>query len=143
MHPERRPSPGRSPESLEARLRALPQPPVPEGLEARLLAAVPARVPTPRRWAVRALVAGALAAACLLAALAWPRRDGQPPGPAPAKQEAARTVTPQPPQPPPGVAAWARAGRDPERAELPPFTWPLGEAPPATLAAAISPDLLE
>ena len=144
MHPERRPSPGRSPESLEARLRALPQPPVPEGLEARLLAAVPSRMRAPRRrWAVRALVAGALAAACLLAALAWPRRDGKAPAPGPAKQEVAHKVPPRPPEGPPGVAAWVRAGRDPEAAELPPFTWPLGEAPPATLATALSPDLLE
>ena len=142
MHPERHPSPGRSPESLEARLRALPQPPVPEGLEARLLAAVPARGPAPRRrWGVRALVAGALAAACLLAVLAWHRHDGK--APAPVKQEVAHHVTPRPPEPPSGVAVWARAGRDPEKAELPPFTWPLGESPPATLAAALSPDLLD
>ena len=144
MHPERRPSPSHSPESLEARLRALPQPPVPEGLEARLLAAGPARGPAPRRrWAVRALVAGALAAACLLAVLAWQRRDGKAPTFGPAKHEVAHKVTPRPPDGPPGMAAWVRAGRDPEAAELPPFTWPLGEAPAATMAAAISPDLLE
>lgn len=142
MHPERRPNPGRSPESLEARLRALPQPPVPEGLEARLLAAVPARGSVPRpRWGVRALVVGAVAAACLLAVLAWYRRDGK--APAPAKQEVAHHVTPRPPEPPSGVAVWARAGRGLDAAELPPFSWPLGESRPATLAAALSPDLLD
>jgi hypothetical protein len=86
-------------------------------------------------------VAGALAAACLLAVLAWQRHNGK--APAPAKQEVAHKITPRPPERPSGVAAWVRAGRDPERAELPPFTWPLGESPPATLAAALSPDLLD
>ena len=41
---QRRPNSGRSPESLEARLRALPQPPVPGDLEARILAAIPVKV---------------------------------------------------------------------------------------------------
>ena len=79
MHPERRPSP--SPESLEARLRALPQPPVPAGLEA------PIR--------------------------------------------------------PPDGAAWWLARRDLDEAETPAFAWPLEEAPPVTVATALSPDLLE
>jgi hypothetical protein len=142
MHPERRPSP--SPESLEARLRALPQPPVPPGLEARLLAAVPPGRSAPRRrWAVWVGVAAALAAACWLAALTWPRRGDTGPAPSPSGRDFAHQVTPRPPSESPGVAAWARAGRDPEGAELPPFTWPLEEAPPVTVATALSPDLLE
>ena len=79
MLSEKRPKPDGSPESLEARLRALPQPPVPAGLEARLLAAIPAKMPAPRqRWAVRVGVVsavGEVAAACLLAVLAWPPRE--------------------------------------------------------------------
>ena len=43
MQFQRRPNSDRSPESLEARLRALPQPPIPSELEARILAAIPAR----------------------------------------------------------------------------------------------------
>ncbi|HEY7159159.1 MAG TPA: Wzz/FepE/Etk N-terminal domain-containing protein, partial [Gemmataceae bacterium] len=62
MHPERRPSPDRSPEGLEARLRALPPPPVPAELEARLLATIPAKLPAPRRrWPMWVSVVGALA----------------------------------------------------------------------------------
>jgi len=76
MHPERRPNAGRSPESLEARLRALPQPPVPADLEARLLATIPAAILIPqRRWGVWVGALGALAAACLVVVLAWPGRD--------------------------------------------------------------------
>ena len=72
MHPQKRPGPDRSPEGLEARLRALPPPPVPAELEARLLAAIPA---PRRRRPIWAGVVGVLAAACLLAALAWRGRD--------------------------------------------------------------------
>src|SRR5947207_2007566 len=97
-HPEQPPNPGRSSESLEARLRALPQPPVPADLEARLLAAIPPARPAPRRrWAVWAGVAGALAAACLLAVLAWRGRDGNGPAPDPEKGEIAHEVPPRPP----------------------------------------------
>jgi hypothetical protein len=35
---------------LEARLRALPQPPVPADLEARLLARIPTTTPAPKPW---------------------------------------------------------------------------------------------
>jgi hypothetical protein len=74
VHPERRPKPDRVLEALGARLRGLPQPPVPVELEARLLATIPPPRPVPqRRWIVRvrlASLAGALAAACLLAVLA-------------------------------------------------------------------------
>src|SRR5688572_25756127 len=118
MHPERRPNPDRSAESLEARLRALPQPPVPAGLEARLLAAIPA---PRRRWAVWAVAA--LAAACLLAALAWPRRDGAGPGP----REPERQVVHRPPDDLDGIAAGREARRVLDGAEPPPFTWPLEE----------------
>ena len=44
MQPQRRPNSDRSPESLEARLRALPAPPVPSDLEARILAAIPPQI---------------------------------------------------------------------------------------------------
>jgi hypothetical protein len=139
MHPERRPNVGRSPESLEARLRALVQPPVPADLEARLLATVPARLPAPRRrWLVWA---GALAAACLLAVLAWLGRDGKGPALHPEAPERANQATPRSPAGPDGPAWWA-ARRDLDEAETPPFAWPLEETPPVTVATALSPDLL-
>jgi hypothetical protein len=137
MHPET-PSAGRPPEKLEARLRALPPPPVPDGLEARLLAAVPAQRPAPRRrWAVWVGLAAA-AAACLLAFVAWLGRDGKGPAPRP---ELPERVEEAPARPPDG-AAWWLARRDLDEAETPAFAWPLEETPPVTVAAAISPDLL-
>src|SRR5262245_35735495 len=101
MPPERRPSTDRSPEALEARLRALPRPPVPDGLEARLLAGVPAALPVPRRrWPIWAGAAAALAAACLLAVLAWPGRHGKDPAPTPGASKSARQVPARPPDDP-------------------------------------------
>lgn len=140
MHPERRPSPDRSPEPLEARLRALPQPPVPPGLEARLLATVPAAMPAPRRrWGVWVGMAGALAAACLLAALAWPERDGQ--GPGPETNATSPPVTPRTPDAA-GVASLG-ARRNPDGAETTIFTWPVEETSPLRVSTAIYPDLLD
>jgi hypothetical protein len=137
MHPERPPEP------LEARLRALPPPPVPAGLEARLLAAVPAEQPAPRRrWPVWVALAGAAAAACLLAVLAWTGRDTRNPVPRPDKGESANQVAPRPPDDPGGLAAWHLARRNLDEAELPPFTWPLPEPSPVT-ANSIPPDLLD
>jgi len=90
MQFQRRPNSDRSPESLEARLCALPQPPIPVGLEARILAAIPARPSNndelprlarsgSRRWRliVWAGASVAAAAACLLAVRFWPEPDDQ------------------------------------------------------------------
>jgi hypothetical protein len=73
-------NPEPSHQSLEARLRALPAPPVPAGLEGRLLATIPAertrRGPSDRAfarqgwWAVASTVA-ALTAVGLLAVFSW------------------------------------------------------------------------
>jgi hypothetical protein len=143
MHPERRPNPGRSPDALAARLRALPRPPVPAGLEARLLAAIPAGRPVPRRhWAVWIGAVGALAAACLLAVLAWLGRDAINPAPKPGAIESVRQDTPRPPDAA-GVPAWLAARRILDGAEPPPFTWPVPESPPVTLSTSIPPDLLD
>jgi hypothetical protein len=132
MHPERPPSPDRSPEELETRLRALPPPPVPAGLEARLLAAIPGQLPVPRRrWAVWAGVAAALAAACLLAVLAW-RRERNDPVPGPDTGPSARVAP-----------AWPETRRVQEGADLPPFSWPLEETSPLKASTSIPPDLLE
>src|SRR6516225_5095973 len=111
MHPERRPNPDRSSESLEARLRALPQPPIPDGLEARLLATIPAARPGRRRWLVLVGVASALAAACLLAVLARPGRDGTNPVPSPPAKEIAKQGTPRMPDDSAGITAWSQTRR--------------------------------
>jgi hypothetical protein len=146
MHSEQRPNPDRSPEALEARLHALPQPPVPAGLETRLLAAIPAKLPSPRRsWAVRVGVAGVLAA-CLLAFLAWLGRDGKGPVPRSPSTEPEITSLPATPRPPDdnaGVAVWLETRRVLEGGEPPAFAWPLEETPPLTVSTAIAPDLFD
>jgi hypothetical protein len=143
MHPERHPNPDRSPEALEARLRALSPPPVPTGLEARLLATIPAEGPAlQRRWAVWVGVVGALAAACLLGVLARTGRDGKNPAPSPPTTDSARQVTPRPPDDSAGIAAWLEARRL-DGAETATFIWPLQETSPMRVSTPIPPDLLD
>ena len=67
MHSPRPNNPDPSAGSLEARLRALPQPAVPSGLERRLLANIPATAKAPRRLRRVAALVGLAAAACLVA----------------------------------------------------------------------------
>src|SRR5216683_5851927 len=116
MHPKL----DRSAESLEARLRALPPPPVPSDLEARLLAAIPASAPSavrrsqllPRRWLVWAGVGGALAAASLLVVLFWPKSSREDLNRI--KAGFANQDTPRPPHDSPDIAhvQFARQVRD-------------------------------
>ena len=126
---QRRPNSDRSPESLEARLRALPQPPVPGDLKARILAAVPARrshddeLPrlvrsASRRWrlAIWAGASVAAAAACLLAVRFWPEPNDQHAVPVraanPGSTRSASQATPRPRSDSPWFMARPRPGRD-------------------------------
>jgi hypothetical protein len=144
MHPEKLPNRGRSPDSLEARLRALPLPAVPADLEARLLATVPAELPiTHRRWAVWVGLGSALVAACLLAVLAWPKGDGKAPVLPPEKRELTHQVPPAPPDDSDRLSAWRLTRRILDGAEPPPFTWPLQETTPPTIGTSIPSDLLD
>jgi hypothetical protein len=158
MHSERRPNWDRSPDPLEARLRALPRPPVSAGLEDRLLAAIPAELPIPQqRWAVRVGAVGAMAAACLAAVLAWPRGDAKNPVPSPGsrefvhqvhvpipeKSEGAHQVPPRPQDGSTSLAAWPGVRRVLDGGEFLTFTWPLPETSPIRFSTAIPPDLLD
>jgi hypothetical protein len=141
MHPEKRPNPNRSLELLEARLRSLPQPPIPADLEARLLATIPAERSIPRRrWGVRVGVFGALAAACVLAVLAWPRPDGK--HPSPKRNESTSQVTHRPPDDSAHIASLRAARQVQDETEPPTFTWPLPEPSPMRFSTSIPPDLL-
>ena len=171
MPPERSEKPG--PESLEARLRRLPPPPVPADLESKLRAAIPTPVSFPGhkirasangvasaprvlpaltqpgsagrwRWARWAGGVSALAAACLLIVLAWPKSDGQKSKPDPQKNHLAAAgstdpVSSQSPQDTP----WLQARRAPDDLKLAPFTWPIEETRPMTVANSIPSDLLD
>src|SRR2546428_80240 len=149
MQPQRRPNSDRSPEALEARLRALPLPPIPGGLEARLLADIPAEMPhrarisRPRRWAVWAGAAVVLAAACLLAVF-WTRDEG----PGSGRQTIASVPQPStfasvPEAGFPGMTPWLEARRGLAGVERATFTWPIQEKPPLLVSSSISPDLLD
>ena len=158
MQPHRRPDPDRSPESLEARLRALPRPPVPADLEARILAAGPARatneVPrrarASRRWHLAVGIAASLAvaAACLLALRSWPGpgvKDDAPTFVANAEDGgSAHDVTPRQPGDTPGTMPWLKARQDlDDGTEMPTFTWPIQEKSPLMVSTALRPDLLD
>jgi hypothetical protein len=156
MLPLRRPSSDRSPESLEARLRTLPPPPVPGDLEARLLAAIPARVSSrvplsvraPRRLNLAVWVSASVAAAAvLLAVRLWPgagerglARDGIP-------NPRSTASTGQLAQRQPGdsfwTAPWLKAQEELEGTEIPTFTWPIQEKSPLMVSTALRPDLLD
>jgi hypothetical protein len=73
-------NPDPSHRAIEARLRALPDPPVPASLEGRLLAAIPTEVTTSRvadrafakqGWLAVASTVAALAAVALVAVFSW------------------------------------------------------------------------
>src|SRR5262245_5230595 len=77
MHSDDDPQPDPSLEALAARLRALPEPPVPAGLEARLLTAITPRIscrevkrPVARQgWSAVACAVGTVAAVSLFVVL--------------------------------------------------------------------------
>jgi hypothetical protein len=111
-------------DALAARLRGLPELPVPAGLEARLLAAIPdagALAPGPRRrrWGLLWLGGALAAAAVLLAVLLgsfFGKTDGPPdrPHPLPAPQAAAER--------PPTLGNYRLTD---DAAPLPSFEWPV------------------
>ena len=135
------PNSDRSLESLETRLRALPAPPVPGDLESRLLSGIPAQTPQweqligsrQRRWVIWGGLAGALAAACLLITLLWPKSegsrikivkdDGHP-------DSSEKSLRPE-------------SRRDSDTVSIGTFTWPLDESSPMLASTAIPPDLLD
>lgn len=156
MQFQRRPNSDRSPESLEARLRALPQPPIPSELEARILAAIPARSANndelprlarsaSRRWrlTVWAGASVAAAAACLLAVRFWPEPADQHTAPIlladPGSTKFPRQATPRPQSDSP----WFMAHQDLVETEMPTFIWPIQEKSPLMVSTALRPDLFD
>src|SRR5438309_1243282 len=136
MQSKRSPSPG--PESLEARLRALPPPPVPSGLEGRLLATIPvsarlnsrqSQAPRPR-WVVWAGLAGALAAASILAFLFWPKVNREDSNGI--EKRFIKHDTPQRANDSPDMDQVIIARRVEDDAVVSPFNWPIEETTPLT-----------
>jgi hypothetical protein len=134
-------NPDPSHRALEARLRALPDPPVPAGLESRLLAAIPTEVmrsrPADRAfarqgWLAVASAVAALAAVGLLTVFSWQHGDEK------------------------HVTAVAPAADDLMGVVLSPvdeqilhgagdstFRWPVQESPPVRALSPIPRDLLD
>jgi hypothetical protein len=93
-------------------------------------------------------MAGTMAAACLLAALAWLGRDGKGPVPRPEMHEfthAQGADLPPSPRPdhPASIAPWLEARRALDGAERPTFTWPLQETSSLRGLTSIPHDLLD
>jgi hypothetical protein len=88
-------------------------------------------------------VVGAVAAACLLAVLAWHGR-GKGPAPGPEERESAQQVSPAPPDEV-DIPAWLEGRRTPKEEEPAPFAWPLEEPAPVTVtvSTSIPPDLFD
>jgi hypothetical protein len=153
---QRQPNSDRSIESLEARLRALPQPPVPGELEGRILAAIPARPSqnderprlgrsASRRWRLTVWAGGSIAAAaaCLLAVIFWPEPDNQPTAPIlvavpeSTKSPGQGTLRRQSDSP------WFMAHQDLVETKMPTFIWPIQEKHPLMVSSALSSDLFD
>jgi hypothetical protein len=154
---QRRPNSDRSPESLEARLRALPQPLVPGDLEARILAAIPGKtsneIPRPvsaarrRHAAVWAGVAATVAASCLLTVRFWSGPSGENSHSLVVtdsqNSKAPHDVGSQQPGASVWTTPWLKAGQDLDGTEMPTFTWPIQETSPLMVSTALRPDLLD
>jgi hypothetical protein len=117
---------------LGARLRALPDPPVPARLEARLLANLNVQVTRPRfprPWARWAVAAAALIAAGFITLTVWPRSRTQMP-------EALRQKASESTPPTSALALAQRSPGSPEAADVPAFRWPVQEQSPLTASIA-------
>jgi hypothetical protein len=101
----------------------------------------PSRTDLPSRtpW----LVISGLAAACLVAVLAWPRDDGKKPVPGFSGQPSSDPTTPRPREDPTTVAAWGNVRRGLNLSEMPAFSWPLEESSRLSRLTSVPPDLLD
>ena len=92
-----------------------------------------------RRWVLWGGVAGALAAACILAVLAWPRTNLKNPLPAPRSEDVALDSR-GPTEGAVSFATWQKSRQAMEDRE-PAFRWPLSE--PVRVSASLPSDLFE
>ena len=92
-------------------------------------------------WRTPWLMGASLAAACLLAALAWPRPEVE--NPAPDTSQSAPRVTLHPPDDPSGGAAWLSARSGLDGTQAPTFHWPIQETASLMVSSPVPPDLLD
>jgi hypothetical protein len=150
------PNSDRSPQALGARLRALPPVPVPTGLEARLLSAIPpgmagehpnwSRRSRSRHLAVWAGAAVALAAACLLAVLLWPKPgDKSTPDMVVLPERSATSHRLKLPRQgdSASITPWLEVRRGLDGAEVPAFSWPIEAESRVMVSLRIPSDLFD
>jgi hypothetical protein len=89
------------------------------------------------------LVASGLAAACLVAVLAWPRGDGKNPLPGFSGQPSSTPITPRSREGPTSLAAWGNVRRGLDLSKMPAFSWPLEESPRLSRLTTVPTDLLD
>jgi hypothetical protein len=77
-----------------------------------------------RRWAVWGGAVGSVAAACLLAILAWPRHDTKEQGPNPPPNQSGKELAHQSPSVSRDLTPLLGARRDLDEAAMPRFVWP-------------------
>jgi hypothetical protein len=141
-------------ESLEAELRALPQPAVPGDLEARILAAAPARARTEAPRVVgrarRVLWATVLAAAaaCVLLAIRWRPHAADRQSDSVVQSNSVPTkldqlATPRPPREAQRFPRWFEAQADTDDSEITPFAWPVRESTPVMASTAGGSELFD
>jgi hypothetical protein len=92
-----------------------------------------------RRWAAWSGSASALAAACLLVILAWPRRDTETQGPSPPVRRGWTEVAHQSSRSSRDLSSLLEARRNLDESAMPGFVWPLENA----LSASTPLDLLD
>jgi hypothetical protein len=131
------------PDPLEEELSALrphePSPGFRRRVARRLAEAAPA--PHVRRWWLA--LAGGLAAACVLAAVAWSLREGKAPTESRGTGPSARQAGPPAPDDAVRIRELAEGRRVVDGVQVLTFRWPVPVTSPATPSASIPPDLFE
>jgi hypothetical protein len=97
----------------------------------------------PQRRAVKVAMAGALAAACLLAVFAWPGHDGVDPLPPSPAGSLANQVRARSQDDSARISGWLETRRLLNGAEMAAFNWPLPETSPFDRSRSFPPDLLD
>jgi hypothetical protein len=146
-----RPTPDRPDEDMDLLARLVsesgdpqvePRPEHVAGLRARLLDRLgPPR--SARPWRTRLLIGSGLAAACILAVLAWSRRHVNHPVASRDASQSAPQVTHRPPDDSSRNAALPEVRRGLDGMENVTFNWPLQETVCLMVSSPISPDLLD
>jgi hypothetical protein len=95
--------------------------------------------PSGTRW----LLVSGLAAACLVAALAWPRGDRMDRVPGLPGQPSPEPIAPRARQAPASIASWANVRRGLNLSEMPDYSWPLQESSHLSRLTSVPADLLE